>query len=96
MVELGKQQIDAFHGLTFQQSWARQVEDFALRINQINEQLESDTIVTASLRAQQQSVSGVNTDEELINLLAFQRAYQGSARFLQVVDELLETLVSLV
>lgn len=96
MVELGKQQLDAFNGLTFQQSWARRVEDFALRINQVNEQLESDTIVTASLRAQQQSVSGVNTDEELINLLAFQRAYQGSARFLQVVDELLETLVSLV
>jgi flagellar hook-associated protein 1 FlgK len=41
-------------------------------------------------------VSGVSVDEESINLLAFQRAYQGSARFITVVDEMMQTLLGLV
>ena len=49
-----------------------------------------------NLESQQQTISGVNADEEAINLLLYQRAYQGSARFISVVDELIQTLLSLV
>ncbi len=72
------------------------VEEFAVRLGQANQAVEADRVVSENLRAQQQAVSGVNVDEEAINLLSFQRAYQGSARFLQVVDELLDTLLQLV
>ncbi len=47
---------------------------------------------SSNLQSQQQSVSGVNTDQEAINLLAYQNAYQGSARFLSVVDQMMQTL----
>ncbi len=36
----------------------------------------------------------VSINEEAIALLRFQRAYQGAARFLTVVDRLLETLIN--
>ena len=64
-------------------------------MSQVSGQRNADTIVRESLEAQQQQTSGVNADEEAINLLTFQRTYQGSARFLQVVDELIDTLLAL-
>ncbi|CAN5572579.1 flagellar hook-associated protein FlgK [soil metagenome] len=40
------------------------------------------------------SVSGVNLDEELTNLITTQRAYEASARLLTTVDETLDTLIN--
>jgi flagellar hook-associated protein 1 FlgK len=42
-----------------------------------------------------QSVSGVNTDEELIKVIQAQHAYQGAARLVTVVDQMMDTLVNL-
>jgi flagellar hook-associated protein 1 FlgK len=41
-----------------------------------------------------QSDAGVNLDEEMTNLMLFQRAYQASARVITTTDELLETLIN--
>jgi flagellar hook-associated protein 1 FlgK len=40
------------------------------------------------------ATSGVNVDEEMANLLATQRAYEAAARFISVLDEVLDTLVN--
>ena len=56
----------------------------------------TDTIVRENLEVQQQQISGVNADEETINLLSYQRVYHGSARFIAVVDELLQKLLAIV
>jgi flagellar hook-associated protein 1 len=41
------------------------------------------------------SVSGVSLDEEMANLIKFQRAYQAAARLVSVADELYQTLITL-
>ena len=41
--------------------------------------------VLGALRAQRESISGVNLDEEAIALVKFERAFQGAARFVRVV-----------
>lgn len=43
---------------------------------------------------QRTSVSGVNLDEEMTNLVMSQRAYESSARLLSTVDEMLDTLIN--
>jgi len=45
------------------------------------------------VRNQQQSVYGVNLDEELANMIATQSAYAASARVLSAIDEMLEILI---
>lgn len=50
--------------------------------------------VTASVDASRQSVSGVNYDEEVTNLLMYQRSYQAASRVLTTVDEVLDTLIN--
>jgi len=43
---------------------------------------------------QRQSVSGVSLDEEMTNLITFQRAYQASARMMTTIDQTLDTLIN--
>jgi flagellar hook-associated protein 1 len=44
--------------------------------------------------AARDSVSGVSVDEEMTNLLMFQRAYEGAARVMTAVDQTLDTLIN--
>ena len=48
-----------------------------------------------SLKAEQLSVSGVSLDEEAVRMIQYQRAYQASAKFIAVVDDLLGILINL-
>lgn len=50
--------------------------------------------VVEQVRAEQEAANGVNLDEELSDLVRFQRAYEASSRFISAVDELLNTLIN--
>ena len=56
----------------------------------------AETQVRASLESQRAAVSGVSIDEETINMLNFQRQFQAAARFVSTVNDLTQTLISLV
>jgi flagellar hook-associated protein 1 FlgK len=51
----------------------------------------SDSAATfaASLEGQQQAISGVNIDEETVNMLQFQRNFQASAKYISTLSQLL-------
>jgi flagellar hook-associated protein 1 FlgK len=48
-----------------------------------------------SIQSAQQSESGVNLDEEATNLIRYQQAYQASAKVMQVVSDLFNSLLSI-
>jgi flagellar hook-associated protein 1 FlgK len=50
--------------------------------------------VLGSITAQRQSVSGVSMDEEMANMIRFQRGYQAAARALTTMDDMLNTLIN--
>ena len=50
--------------------------------------------VTSSAEALQASASGVSYDDEVTNLLTYQRAYQASSRVLTTADDMLDTLIN--
>lgn len=50
--------------------------------------------VVQQVANQQQSVSGVNLDEEMSNMLRFQRSYQAAARALSVFDQVTNDLIN--
>jgi flagellar hook-associated protein 1 FlgK len=50
--------------------------------------------ILLQLNTRRESVSGVSIDEELINMIKFQQAYNAAARLIGVVDELLDTVIS--
>ncbi len=57
---------------------------------------EAADVIVGALTAQRESVSGVSLDEEAINLLRYQRAFQASARYVQMVDRLIGEMLALV
>ncbi len=56
---------------------------------------KADTVVLANLKAQRDSVSGVNLDEEAANLLKYQQLYTASTKVLQAGNQMFSTLLSI-
>lgn len=46
--------------------------------------------------ARRQSVSGVSTDEELVNMMRVQQSYQAATKLIKTADEMLQTLLQLI
>jgi flagellar hook-associated protein 1 FlgK len=80
---------------TFQTSYAQMVNFVGTKAREAQ---ISSTAADASVKqatAAQQSVSGVNLDEEAANLLRYQQAYQASGKVMQVASQLFDTLLSI-
>lgn len=54
----------------------------------------TSSLMVAQLTTEQQSISGVSIDEEMVNMIKFQQAYNAAARVLTAMDEMLEVLVN--
>ena len=52
--------------------------------------------VVAQVTSLRDQVSGVSLDEEAVNVLQFQRAYQASAQVLTVLNSLADTVLGLI
>ncbi|QWD64650.1 flagellar basal body rod C-terminal domain-containing protein [Polynucleobacter sp. MWH-UH2A] len=56
---------------------------------------KADNVVLSNLKAQRDSVSGVNLDEEAANLLKYQQLYTASTKVLQAGNQMFTTLLSI-
>ncbi len=59
------------------------------------DQLNEHTALLHQLENRWDSISAVSVDEETMKILQFQRSYQASATVIRIVDELLQTIMSL-
>ncbi|WP_439593532.1 flagellar hook-associated protein FlgK [Microbacterium sp.] len=75
-------------------SWSTFVTGFGVQVAGDRQRADiADTAAVASVSAQQSNAS-VDGDEETINLLTFQTAYQAAARVLTAMDEALDVLIN--
>jgi flagellar hook-associated protein 1 FlgK len=61
-----------------------------------NDQAQSTAALSQSANSLQQSISGVNTDQELTNMLNYQQAYQASAKVIATVSSMMQSLLQAV
>ncbi len=52
------------------------------------------SVIAGQVDTSRESVSGVNIDEEMTNMLAFQHGYQAAGRLVTAIDEMLDTLIN--
>ena len=71
------------------------IGDVGSATREANLLLNSTTLEFEQLQGLRESVSGVSLDEELTNLLSFQRSFEASARMITVADELLQTILTM-
>jgi flagellar hook-associated protein 1 FlgK len=60
-----------------------------------NYNYQYQSTMASSLNAQQNSVSGVNLDEELTNLMKYQNSYQAAAKLITTADQMIQTVLGL-
>ena len=95
IVELENRAIDAFGGRSLREKWQSEVNTLAVATGAARTRYESSVLVRESLEAQNQAVSGVSIDEEAIDLMTLQRQFQAAARFITVIDEAMQVLLSI-
>ena len=49
--------------------------------------------ILLQLDTRRENLSGVSIDEEMINMIKFQQAYNAAARLIAMVDELLDNMI---
>ncbi|MCH7545625.1 MAG: flagellar hook-associated protein FlgK [Planctomycetes bacterium] len=95
IADLPNVKVTNLNGLSLRDFWLNSVNALAVKTDAANLQVQSSALIRESLEAQVLAVSGVSLDEEAINMLTYQRQYQAGARFIQVIDEMFQTLLSI-
>ncbi len=88
--------VEALGGRSIASFWQDAAASVGSRTASATNRADAATLVRQSLEAQASAVSGVSVDEESVNLLNFQRQYQGAARFISVIDQLTQELLAIV
>jgi flagellar hook-associated protein 1 FlgK len=85
--------VDAARGAA-DTAWRDMVVAVGVQVQSAARRSATQDDVLAQAQAAQTSASGVDLDEEMTNLVMFQRAYEGAARVMTAVDQALDTLIN--
>ena len=79
---------------TFDDYFADTVTNVGLKGEQAETNLLTQTAIMDDLRNMRDSISGVNIDEELAEIMKFQHGYNAAAKFVTVWDSLIDTIIN--
>jgi flagellar hook-associated protein 1 len=95
IADLQDKALGSLGGRSLIQGWTDDVASLGARVNTASGRAQATMLVREGLEAQRAATSGVSADEEAINLMNQQRAYQGAARYIAIVDEMMQTLMAI-
>ena len=95
IADLASTTISGLGNETFGDSYDQTVADLGTTLQNANTQVSNQSAVSNMLQTQKSSVSGVNIDEEMTNLMGFQRAYEASAQLVTTVNQMMETVIQM-
>ncbi|WP_024286306.1 flagellar hook-associated protein FlgK [Cellulomonas sp. KRMCY2] len=76
------------------ETWRNFVVDLGVQTRAADQRATVTESARATAENLQLSQSSVDLDEETVNMLAYQRAYEGAARVLTAIDEMLDVLIN--
>lgn len=84
------------NNLTISEAYSTLVSGIGNHKQSADNMAATDKLVMEQLEMQKASYSGVSLDEEMSNVIKFQRSYDASAKLIRVADEMLETILNMV
>ena len=81
---------------TFVAHYASTVGLLGSMVNQNKESFKAQEAAQTFVETMRESISGVSMEEELTDLIRFQRAFQASSKMISVADDLMQTVISMV
>ncbi len=95
ITRLSQSQINNLGSLTFSNYYRGIISETASFASASRDSFAFEENLLMEISNRRESISGVSLDEEAVNLIKFQRAYEASAKMIKVTDELLQTILNL-
>jgi flagellar hook-associated protein 1 FlgK len=83
-------------GLSISGYYNQSVTKLGSAANAASAMIDSQEQVLGQLTQQRDAVSGVSLDEEMTNMIKFQRAFDAAAKMINTADEMFQTLLNMV
>lgn len=96
IARLADQKFPELGDKTILETYSSILNDFGLEKVTSDSRIETTQMVMQQLNLQKSSYSGVSIDEEMTNVIRFQRVYEAAARLIRASDEMLKTLIEMV
>jgi flagellar hook-associated protein 1 FlgK len=87
---------EVLNGKTLSDHYSDFITSIANDLNLQEQNVETYSLVLTQLQQTKLAYSGVSTDEEMMNVMKYQRSYDAAAKLITVADELMQTLLTLV
>jgi flagellar hook-associated protein 1 FlgK len=72
------------------------VSDIGLRSKMSSDNENLQQMILSQLESQRDAVSGVSIDEEMMNMIKFQKMFEASAKLIQTVNEMIDAVLAIV
>ena len=95
MAEAGTNAVSGLSDMTYGEYYGNTVSRFGQDIALTDTQLIDQQAVQTMLEKQRDSVQGVSIDEEVADLVVYQRAFQASARMISTMDTLMGDILNM-
>ena len=95
LVALQSKAVTGLDNATLFDAYRKTATDLGVSSQVARQRLETEEIRHEQLQNFRAQVSGVSLDEELVNLLKYQRAFEAASRMIVAADEMMSTLISL-
>ena len=82
-------------GVTILGSLENLVTKVGLEATDLQAKVDAQTNIVDQATTNYQSAAGVNLDEELIDMIKYQRAYEAASRVVSACNQMLQVLVNL-
>ncbi len=83
------------YGTSFGDYYGATVAQLGVDVQQANRMKAGEDVLLTNVTNQRESLSGVSLDEEMTNLIKFQKSYTAAARMVTMMDDMLSTLMSM-
>jgi len=95
LADLRLRGIEGLNGATFSDFYQGVVSRIASSTANAQALEQNQAALLTSLQSERERISGVSIDEETVRLIAYQQGFQAAAKFISVIDEMLDTLMAL-
>jgi flagellar hook-associated protein 1 len=77
-------------------TYRKMIVALGVQASTASDRLASQSAISTQIDASRESVSGVNLDEEMTNMLQYQHAYAAAGKLVSVINDTLDTLINMV
>jgi flagellar hook-associated protein 1 FlgK len=88
----GTRPVDA---ASFEDFYGSFISQVGIDVQQSENMTQSQSVLVTQMSNQRESVSGVSLDEEMANLIKFQKSYSAAARVVTVLDSLFDKILDM-